>query len=951
MKKILATKRINIIYILASLAMLLSACSEEIFSPSHTDGELVSLSLDYSDVSPKDIVINTRATAEEEKQLDNLYIYIFNGEGKLKGFKKIEGKANLDQNTSSTNRANISDIITRSGDAYIYAVANVNTNLYPVTTSDEVEDGKLPIGLEEHKAANGYYDFTKDQLLALSFNRNASSIDITDKKFLMSGSVNNGQAITINTDGSIAETDKDIRLTRIVSKVEFNIGVGSGDGITRTFKLNTYDIMNIALDGSLVGSIDGNAKQLGKNVNNVTGLIPGVNDVDKDGKVYLMAYLPENLQDAKSPVTLWHEREADGNENKDAHAFLNAPDKGTYLVLKGTYSETGRKDGTNSITRDADVTYYVHLGDCSRVPNDYNLERNCNYTFNITINGVGQIIVEAKKEAGEETKQPGAEGVVLEYGSTNKNMTLDSHYEYMVMRFYQNDIINLKKAGLGYYYQVYALGKHTDPILIKESIEGNINGVDTSWIEFAMGGDYNSDAKERGNPCDYPGKQNLDKGNYKLYSINRFLKEMYDNAEAGSNYWTGYDRTTKRRYLDATCFISENYYPNLTWNQYVNDVPKRSFFVANNVWVSKDERSVYAKAQYGVQQYNIQTFYDRKQAGSVVAYGCETINDEENNGYTVAGNNGLSGTSGTDTWNGRNNFIKDIQNRGSYYTWADLKNTKSLVRSCISRNRDLNGDGKITEDEVRWYAPTSSQLAGFWIGESIISTEAKLYNKSTSSLELSKDQDNRMLYYTATKGINTFFSEEGMATNNNNKDYPPAYVRCVRNLKSNDEGYSATPDTYYTFNKSNYYLALDKIDESALDVTGSQQEQAAFDERTVGANKPAKKFYIASANTGTPSMRETVTGQFNCYGNYSQNNDSKTWRVPNQREFSLIFIVNRQEGMNWGLNWTYCRALFSNQSFRYSWTVENDVNYRMVAPNRSDLLNKQGSVRCIKVVK
>ncbi len=43
-------------------------------------------------------------------------------------------------------------------------------------------------------------------------------------------------------------------------------------------------------------------------------------------------------------------------------------------------------------------------------------QRNCKYTYNITVAGVNtKIIVEAKKESGAD--QPGAEGVVLEYGS------------------------------------------------------------------------------------------------------------------------------------------------------------------------------------------------------------------------------------------------------------------------------------------------------------------------------------------------------------------------------------------------------------------------------------------------------------------------------------------------------------------------------------------------------
>ena len=935
-------KVMKLAYLLMGVALLLSSCSEDIFPGGSESNEDVTISLAYSDVSPRDIVVNSRATEAEERHLDNLYIYIFDGNGNLKGYKGIEGEANLTQNTSSTNKAQITGIKTRSGESYIYAVANISTGLYPVeTSSGTVAANKLPINLNEETARAGGYDFTLDQLKALTFKRNNTTIDITSA-FLMSGAVQDGKLVNITTAGAIASGDDAIRLSRIVSKVKFTIKAAKTTGVTRSFKLETYDIMNIAVDGSLVGKIDGNSRNKTTNVNNNIGNTVRPNDVENDAQ-FFEVYLPENLQDAVNDVTTQAEREDDSQSIPKE--FTNAPAKGTYVMLKGKYEET-----TSSSTKSADVTYYVHLGDCTADVNNYDVERNCKYTYNITVEGVKKIIVEAKKESGAD--QPGAEGVVLEYGATGKNMTLDSHYEYMVMRFYQDDIIGLKKAGKGYFYQVYALGNHTDVINVGATTVGKTNYVDTSWIQFAIkcsrdntSSKYSTDKTNRGTACSYPGT--LYKND--LYTVEEFLKYLYDKAESTS-IWTGSD--SKGKYVDATCFISENYYKDLTWNQYVNDVDKRAFYVANQVETSNDGRSVYAITQYGLTQYNIQTFYDRSKAGSITAYGCETINDEEGKDFSVNGKKGSKyNSAGNDTWNGRTNMVADINKRTD--TWETLKDNSSLIKACMSRNRDLNGDGKISDDEIRWYAPTISQYIGIWIGEEIMSGESKLFNKATSTLSTSNDPGCRMLYYSSTYNQNTYFSEEGLATNHNNSDYPPTLVRCLRNLKSNDVGYNRTPNKYYTYESS--VVTLNNVDEKALNTSGEQGELNAHTERSA-LNKPAKKFKISNEKyygeryrdywsgnwywTGvTPTQEHVVDGTFKCYNNYEEGD--KKWRVPNQRELSVMFLVDKDKITN-----TYCRTIFSNTNFRKSWTYSSNIFTMDV-----NKWNANGSVRCIKVQK
>ena len=964
-------KVMKLAYLLMGVALLLCSCSEDLFTGGSESNEDVTISLAYSDVSPRDIVVNSRATPEEESHLNNLYIYIFDGNGNLKGYKGIEGEENLTQNTSSsTNKGVITGIKTRSGDSYIYAVANIYTGLYPVETSNgTVEPNKLPINLDEDRASAGEYDFTLDQLKALTFNRNNPNTIQISSAFLMSGAVQEGKLVNITPAGTIengGNDGNDIRLSRIVSKVKFTIKEKTGDGVKRSFKLDNYSIMNIAMKGTLIGNIDGNKKYISndkEDFSNIKGLTLGVNDVDSTGAECFEAYLPENLQEPQKSVNNQAMRENDGM--LISKEFINAPKYGTYVVLKGKYEET-----QNGSTKTANVTYYVHLGNCSADYNDYNVVRNSMYTFNITVAGVNKIIVEAKKEGNE---QPGAEGVVMEYGKMGKNLTLDSHYEYMVMRFYQNNIQELKKEGKGYFYQVYALGKHTDVINVGATTDGNKNNVDTSWIQFAIkcsrdnsSSEYSTDKTSRGTACSYPGTEYSSD----LYTVDNFLKYLYDNAESTS-IWTGSD--SKGNYVDATCFVSENYYKDRSWDEYVNDVDKRAFYVANQIWVSEDKRSVYAEAQYGLTQHNIQTFYDRSQAGSVTAYGCETINDEENSDGNGGSNYNIKdkgdGSYGNEYWDGRANMKEDIFDTYGkpVKTWDDLKNPKdnlylSLRIACMRRNRDLNGDGKISDDEIRWYAPATQQYAGLWIGEEIMSSESKLFNKSTKELIIDippKESSKRMIYYSSTRDAESFLSEEGMATsnaNNANGPYSPKYVRCVRNLKSWDRGYDKTPDPYYSYIDSTKTVTLDKVDEDALNITGEQRELFDHTERDEG-NKPAKKFTIAAniwkdyydynGTTMKPTVVNVYTGKYQCYGHYSENNGEKNWRVPNQREFCIMAMVAPYD-----VKYKTCRTHFSNMNFRQSWTFnhinDGSKNEGVVTMN---LTHQTWGVRCIKVLK
>lgn len=925
------------IVLFSAVILCTTSCIWEKGTDVHED-DVVVVSLPVETPSSEIHSVDTKATDAEERALKNLYVYIFNESGALKGFAAFD--SGLDQTTSDTKgKYGTVRVKTTAGRSYIYAVANVyQEGTYPLKTT--MKDGinetispsdGLPINLSWEAVMDGNVNFTRKQFLALPFNRKPETIQVSSS-FLMTGAANRGNVVNIGKDGRVETTSSGredmIRLSRVVSKVRFNIGIAGGQA-GKSFKAEKYSIVNVACVGPLFSSDDAGIEKIYSvepvktNFNTISGIF-SPNDVDASGKQFFEVYLPENKQNAINNVSKWHERESDGMSIPKV--FVNAPEFGTYVVLEGTYTEQ-----TASYTRDAAVTYFIHLGDCTSNVNDYNVERNSTYTFNISISGVDNIIVEAKQE-NESQEQPGAEGIVMEYGSAGKTLSLDSHYEYMVMRFYRNDIKMLKEKGLGYVYQISDLGNQSDVMMVTDKVTGNLNGATTDWVEFAIGGTYSSSATERGTAVAYPGK-----GKSSLYNINSFLKLLYDKVD-DITFWTG--RYTNNPYIDVTCFVDENYYPSKSWNEYVNDVPKRTFYVANSVSESKDNRSVYATVAYGLNQCNIQTFYDRAQAGTEVAYGCETTNDEAGKGFLAA-----PVSSGTDDWNGRNNQISDLSQSNYRISWKDLASNNRFYRACMSRNRDLNGDGVIDDEEIRWYAPTLKQYAGLWLGESVISTDSRLFNKPTSVLGTKPHHDdadgNRMIYWTSTKNVCDYFAEEGMATNSaTSGQWSATYLRCVRNLQSYDEGYDKTPSNYFTSTPQDGYtkLSLDKIDASALNVSGEQGELNDHNERQ-DDNKPAKSFLVASQTLSGNTMQSVVEGSYTCAKNYTYDSRYK-WRVPNQREFILMYLADYIP-----TNAT-CRTGFSNSAFRYGW----EFNGSLITMWYPEQKNKPAKVRCISVL-
>ena len=927
------------ISILFVMAGIFSSCSEDLFSSLVPEGKQVMLKLDYQNIAPDKVTVGTRATMPDadEKKLNNLEVFIFNWDGRLKGYKKITSGLKQDGSVGE-----VGEVKTTIGESYIYAVANNPTNVYGF-------DDKFPANLNEDDAVAGKIDFTRDQFKSIFFTKTATELLPSDGLFLMSGVANendaqtDADAVTIGVDGSIDSGKNIIKLRRNVSKVIFNVKASAG----RTFELRSYDIKNIAQKGSVIKD--------GQTVSGVTyNDVDGVTDAEKgtDGGYVFSAYIPENANlGFKKEVTEWKAREADNGKGTEK-TFTNAPEHGTYVILHGRYTE---RDENGALKYDGETSYTIHLGDFNKNVNDYDVDRNYRYTYNITVNGVNSIIAEAKRENENEVIQPSAEGVIFDFSQTSgKRFMLDSHYEYAVMQFKRQNIVDLKNNNLGYYFMVNGLNQDgiegtTGPVLVKGDANydpTNVNGIDVSWIEFAKTSsrNYNSSAEGRGTDAGYTSAG-------RTMNVIELLKHLYTIADDKSKWDNG-------ETLTYTCYVKENYYENFTWDKYVNK--ERSFFVANNVYISDDMRSTYANVAYALTQYPIRTFYNTANAENLVAYGVETINDEYYNPKDTPTDKDF-GSDKYSKWDGRDNTIKDLRKsnigKDDKNGWTTARNSKSLFIACMSRNRDLNQDGKITDDEVRWYTPTISQYGGLVIGETALK-EAALYDLGTEGKKslVTDKPEYRRHYLSSTYRQRTLWAEEGFAIGNLDEREPnkgkTSYVRCVRNLQSGADGVKGNPVPSEYYSVSGREISVNYMDASAV-VSSRRINELTGHTETSEINKPSSKFVVAPKTVDVykgnqqPSAYDVANGYADCRSLGSG------WRIPNQRELLLMmlatedkcsdFVDNENEG-------AFCRTHFTDTNYRYTWGVGfYGSNYRKMRMFTEAVAKEdKGYIRCIK---
>lgn len=956
MKGIMKHYIVNILVAAALTLCSLSSCvKENISAPDHGEGT-VYLSLNVFSGGMDQVIVKSPWDPNDanERAVENLRIYIFSkATGNLVGYKYFS-KDDLTFTDDSSQpgydrTATVSNIPTSTGEVYIYAIANARTSQYKVT-----DDAILDI--DESNLSH----LTRETFLSATCTRQLGSINPADNRFVMSGFANNGAPVTIaRKDGTTQQaeitspTDEDakrVKLYKILSKNKITVKTEGNV----TFKPEYMEIHNVP---------------------QVYGLMRGNNVAPSGFETFdriiwsensYQCYLPANVQTATASPASFNDREKNTYDDTGKKTFVNAPANATYVVIHGKY-QGGDYAG--------DLSYTVHLGDFSHNMSDFSVAANSNYEYTLTIKGVNNFIAESQKNGDD----PGSEGVVIFKGTDI--LEVDCHYEARVMKFSMselNQIINFDNYGYilkiqtafcetismivdgeGRIYDAAEFKTQSNPTVLttvgadgmpvdasKILISGN---ADFDWVHFVKNTGVDS-ATPSSSPgcrvssshaisdvCAFPGVANTQ-------TIFQFLRDLY---KAGKEQTASYFNATGSS-VYVTCFVDENYYPKKNWTEYVNKSEPRRMYFANELFVSADGQSSFARAKYVVSQKSIWTFYELNP--TLKPFGLESVSEEKAQGVNVVGGT----NSRKEPWDGRASAISNNRNKGFYANSTKSTGKQDIYtgayKACMSRNRDEDGDGTIDENEIKWYLASVDQYKGMWAGEEAFDTDARLFKATESEWAALKkafgNGDDAKLspwHYFTCSSANTFWAEEGCATGTNGS---ATMVRCIRTLASNSEGLESA-ETYYSYKDNIVELKLNDV---ALRTHQSGGFQTYF-ERGKDSNKLYKKFKIASANlTGGPYSKTQVISTAKGSGFINSSDDvcqkaagyGGSWRVPNQRELSIMSAVDNN------LTDLYsCTSFTGVQSGYYKGGTGNEYGFVLSGTQMTVAISTTYNVRCV----
>ncbi|MGM9744190.1 MAG: fimbrial protein [Candidatus Cryptobacteroides sp.] len=868
-------------------AAMLSSCENQIES---VEKDLpTSLTIRIS--APAPVEVSTRATDLQETNVTSLALFFYRKDNYLdhpkavitldsEAIKKVEDKTP----TNYVYTLTVQDDELTSGDYYLYAIANYNTSNFGQLNISELSSLSLD-ALKSYLVENTY-----------------ESSQMTENSLLMTGVFGRGDgSITLQPENNNI-TSEQIHLRRIVSKINFSFVNGTGV----SFVPKTYSICGFPLNCTLFERYGWTNKN--GVIDNVSGTFPGnfafkldpeVNtqllDIDCSGSNSFSFYMYESAQPNGIKIEDQRSREIhnlDYYTHEDSSTeFLNAPENAAYVVISGIYNGPGKEEGS---TVSGNVSYTIHLGDFSTQSgsfDNFTVRRNTKYNYRVTVTSVNSIITEATAGEGADYSSidSGAEGDILNVNAGTTNITVDSHYETVMVKMpkFSSDKFSLKVITP----KVNSI--YSSTAAESKTAAESERPADVSWIKFVKPTSSTALPKYPGS-----GKQGICDIYTLLADIEGGTQTYY--LESGDYYYTA-------------AFVDEYFYDDIPLTEFVN-AADREMTLASGISVSADGKSSYAVTPiFSIKQQSIKSMYNLSLAqDGYNPFGIEIL--EEFPAVTWSGSDRVDGDGGvtdnnsdvngwansTNYWNSSSwsDFIVDSNfghfDNNTYLADGAVVSGKEVAKfQCISRNRDEDGDGVIDESEVKWYLPAVEQCLAIWYGYPALGGDAKLnieYQGYFTSTFGSGSGNKRVWYIDEGASFGYYADASWLRAK--------LGVRCVRTLAS----LKADPTPVSSYDASTHIISLSTLDASATRPSGSQSAEYLAHVRNEEPDQLPQAFEVAknllssvtlSGSTKTGFTFSDVSSDDSDWCNTYYTQDTETagqgrWRIPNEREFGLM---------------------------------------------------------------
>lgn len=898
--------------ILAALMVLLASCQGELFPSTHVkEGLPTTVDFSISVPAAEEVAVTKASVAASESEIRELMLIMFEQGGRK---MVLDLKPYMDAGTVTEGYRKYTLTRPIDADMYgnpvlcgtyrVYAIANWSSSFSSLSGLDQLTEGEL----KEQIATNPGFVY------------NISGTE----RFPMSSITEN---VVIELEG---KSSIQIKLKRLMARIEFEFKNGTNATENPNFIPTSYTIYNIPSKANLFS----------KESNAISGLANA--DFGKSAEIALASksfefFMLENVQTAKqsgcdtqAKREQWTGGAREVNTSPENKNFTYAPNYGTFVVVKGTYT---------SKSYIGDASFTIHLGNFSEKTNtangkdysNFKVNRNERQIYKVTVNGVNSIVTEViNKTEG----QPGAEGDLAE---TAQNVfVLDAHYEKVMM-----DLTGLESPAYLFVDTPYCQdNKGQAHVDLTQITKTNLDalGLDYKWVKFI----------KPSTASDFPTYNSSNAGD---------IHDLVNDIIAGTaKYYTVIEGKTM-----TAAFVDEYFYENkpdgsvAKWTEFVN-TDNRTMSIRPGIEYSQDgNSSLVRNSHIELSQRSIKTTYafDGKdpQDGVYVPFGIETWDETGKNYFygtsqtsQTNGNNynitGLTDDNGwNNTWLFTNGQIPANPSKAGYLTSVSDNSKESHVYSaytalaessrakgynaCLLRNRDENNDGKITGGELKWYLPAIDQYTNIWLSEDLLHEDTQLFDRANLSSASDALNKNSVYYTSSAYEKRLYWALEGASYG---RAYGSSYdnarngVRCVRNLVSKDkDGLYDDVSSSLTELNGNIISAQNITAVRTITHTGEygiKHRERSEDNKLPGAFEVAKVYLGETIGAGTgnlitiPAKTWLVLNTNNCGGSRGGSYSSYT--------YSLTISISPINGDSYT-----CNGIVLNSGNNYTATFDN----------------------------